>query len=158
MGTAPVRHFEEPTEVGGLLLVEEEVGLRRVGILITVALEEAQGDERVEKVARRTRVESQTSAQGIEIGGTRRELGEESQLDGAEECFRGPEGQTGLQNLLGIGCSLKCGISWRVGRRPTCSKDRLEIGNPIPTRILWQRRRRGQQAAACAYLGSSYLG
>ena len=34
-------------------------------------------------------------------------------------------------------------------------EDRLEIGNPIPTRILWQRRRRGQQAAAGACLGSS---
>ena len=97
-----VRHLEDAAHVGGLLPIEEEIGLGRVGVLLAVPRKEAERDEGIEEVARRTRVQPQASAERVEVLGPARELREDAHLDRAQERLRGPKGQTGLQNLLGI--------------------------------------------------------
>ena len=57
-----VGHLEDAAEVGRLLLVEEEAGLRRVRVLIARAREKAERDERVEEVAGASLVQSQSRA------------------------------------------------------------------------------------------------
>ena len=97
-----VRHLEDAAHVGGLLPIEEEIGLGRVGVLLAVPRKEAEGHEGIEEVARRTRVQPEASAERVEVLGPARELREDAHLDRAQERLRGPKGQTGLQNLLGI--------------------------------------------------------
>ena len=50
----------------GLFAIEKEVGLRRVGVAVAVALQEAERHQRVEEVARRTRMQAEAPAQGLE--------------------------------------------------------------------------------------------
>jgi hypothetical protein len=45
-------HLEEAAQIGGFLPIEEEVGLRGVGVAVPVSLQEPECHERVEKVAR----------------------------------------------------------------------------------------------------------
>ena len=69
-----VRHLEDAADVGRLLPIEEEIGLGRVGVLLAVALQEAERHEGIEEVARRTRVQPQASAERVEVLGTVRQL------------------------------------------------------------------------------------
>ena len=81
---AVVRHLEDAADVGRLAPVEEEIGFGRVGVAIAVALKKSERDERVEKVARRARVQPEAPAKRVERLGAVRELAEHAKLDRAE--------------------------------------------------------------------------
>jgi hypothetical protein len=80
---AMIRHLEHATHVGGLLTIEEEVGLGRVVVEITLSLQKAKGHKGVEKVARRTRVQAKASADRIESFRAAGKLGKDTHLDSA---------------------------------------------------------------------------
>jgi hypothetical protein len=91
-----VGHLEDAADIGGLPAVQKEVGFRGVRVAVTVAVEEAEGHQRVQKVARRAGMETQTGAERRKCLGTAGELREHADLDGAEERLRGPEGEACL--------------------------------------------------------------
>ena len=57
-----VRHLENAADVGRLLAVEKEVRLRSVRIQVPGAREKTERHERIQEIARRPRVQPQTSA------------------------------------------------------------------------------------------------
>ena len=60
-----VGHLEDAADVGGLALVEEEIGGGRVVVGAVAALEEVEGDESIEEVACGAWVEAEA---GAEVG------------------------------------------------------------------------------------------
>ena len=90
-----------PPDVRGLLPVEEEFGLGRVGVGVPRALEEPERGERVEKVPGRPRMEAEAPAEHLEFLRAVGEFGEHAHLDGAQEGLRRPERQSRLQNPFG---------------------------------------------------------
>jgi hypothetical protein len=62
-----VRHLEDAAHIRGLLPVEEEVGLGRVGVGIAGALEKPERGERVEKVPGRPRMQAEPPAESLEF-------------------------------------------------------------------------------------------
>ncbi len=100
---AEVGHLKDAADVGGLALVEEEIGLGGVGVDACLPFEEAEGDESVEEVVRGAGMQVEASAEGCEIRRALRELGEELHFDCAEEDLRGPEGEAGFEDAVGAG-------------------------------------------------------
>ena len=96
-----VGHLQQAADVGGLVLVEEEVGLGGVGVDAIVALEEVEGDEGIEEVGGGTRMKAEAAAEFGEGFGVLGEFGEELHFDGAEQSFGGPEGEACLQDMVG---------------------------------------------------------
>src|SRR5262249_55867000 len=81
---------------------EEDRGLGRVLVeVLALAVEHAEGDERVEEVAPRARVELQPVGELLPLERSLRELGKEAELDRREERLRGPEGGAELHDLGG---------------------------------------------------------
>ena len=74
---AVVGHLEHAANVGGLALVEEEVGGGRVVVDAVAALEEVEGDEGVEEVARGARMKAKAGAEFGRGFGVFGEFGEE---------------------------------------------------------------------------------
>ena len=101
---AMVGHLEDAADVGRLLLVEKEAGLRRVRVLIAGACEKAERDERVEEVAGPSR-DAVASRLVIDVERLRTagQLRKQAELDGAQQDLGRPERETGLKNPLGIG-------------------------------------------------------
>ena len=97
---ALVGHLQHAADVGRLALVEEEIGLGRVVVDAVAALEEPEGDERVEEVARGARMQAEAGGEFGERLGVFGEFGEDFHLDGAEQSLRGPEAEADLQNLV----------------------------------------------------------
>ena len=82
-----VGHLEHAADVGGLALVEEEIGGGGVVVGAVAALEEAEGVEGVEKVACGARMKAEACAEfGLGFG-VLGEFGEELEFDGAEQGF-----------------------------------------------------------------------
>ena len=96
-----VQHLEQAAHVGGLRAVEEEVGLRGVRVALAVADEHAERDERVEEVPRAPRVEAEPTTERLAVERALRELGEDAELDGAEEGLRAPEGAAEVDDTIG---------------------------------------------------------
>ena len=86
-----------PIEVAGNVksAVDHAVN-EQVGALQT----QVRNDEAIEKIARRARVEPHTRAELVEVFRAVRQLGEDPDLDGAQERLGGPERQASLQNLF----------------------------------------------------------
>jgi hypothetical protein len=102
VGIEPVvRHFENAADVGRLGLVEEQAGFRRVPIDAVVSLQKPEGDQGVEKVARRPRVQAEAVAHRLQIARLFGEFGEERHFDRAQQGIRSPERQTSLKNAIG---------------------------------------------------------
>ena len=59
---AVVGHLEDAADVGGLALVEEEIGGGRVVVDAVAALEEVEGDEGVEEVVCGARMQAKAGA------------------------------------------------------------------------------------------------
>ena len=79
-----VGHLEDSADVGRLALIQKEVGRGRVVILAVQALEKAQRDQRVQEIARRTRMQAETSLDCCEVLGVLGKLGKQFDLDGAQ--------------------------------------------------------------------------
>ena len=95
-----VRHFEYPADVRRLPLVQKEIGFRGVTVLAVYALEKTQSHERVQEVARGSRVETHSILNAFEILRTPCKFGEEFHFDGTQQCLRSPETQTDLHNVI----------------------------------------------------------
>ena len=95
-----IAHFQDATDVGGLGLVEEDIGLWCVAIDAVRALEKTESHERIQEVASRSRVQSQAALHGSEIARMLREVGEEFHFHGAEQCLGSPEGHAGLKDAI----------------------------------------------------------
>ena len=64
-----VGHLEHAADVGGLALVEEEIGGGRVVVGAVATLEEVEGDEGVEKVARGAWMQAEPGAEFGNVSG-----------------------------------------------------------------------------------------
>ena len=82
---AGVGHLQQPTDVGRFVAVEEEIGGGRVAIVAIDMLEHVERDERVEEVVNAAGVELEVSCDGLGAARSRSEVGEEPQLDRAQE-------------------------------------------------------------------------
>jgi hypothetical protein len=98
---ALVGHLQYTADIGGLALVEEEIGLGRVGVDAVVALEETERNQRVEEVARGAGMKPEAGAEFGEWFGVFSELGEDLHLHRAEEGFGGPEAEANLHDVVG---------------------------------------------------------
>ncbi|HWA84855.1 MAG TPA: hypothetical protein VG710_01420 [Opitutus sp.] len=98
-----IRHLEDAADVGRFFPVEKEGGLGSVAVAVAFTLEKAERDERIEEIAGGAFVQAEPAAQALEFFGAAGELGEDLHLDRAQERFRGPEGEAGLQDFLGRG-------------------------------------------------------
>lgn len=78
---ALVGHLEHPAEVGGLALIEEEIGGGRNAIQIVAAFQEAEGHEGIEEVARRAGMQSKPSPQRFEVFRVLSKFGEQFHFD-----------------------------------------------------------------------------
>ena len=58
-------------------------------------------DEGIEEIARGAGMEAEAAGEGFESFGAVSEFGEDFHLDGAEKSFGGPEGEAGLQDVIG---------------------------------------------------------
>lgn len=102
---AAVAHLEDAADVRGFVAVEEQVGGGRIAVDAVGPLEKSEGHEGVEEIGGGPGVESESGLQVLEVAGLLRQLGEDSEFDGAEERFGGPEAEADLQNLFGRGVS-----------------------------------------------------
>src|SRR5580698_11567513 len=95
-----VRHLEHAADVGGLTLVEEEIGGGCVVVGAVTALEEVEGDERVEKVVGGSWMQTEACAEVGQGFGMFGELGEELHFDRTEQRLRGPEAEAYLHDVV----------------------------------------------------------
>src|ERR1700757_1837558 len=98
MEEALIRHLQHASHVGWLALVEESIARRCVGIATVLTLEKSESDEGIEEVARGAGVQAEATGQRFQALRAFGEFGKDLHLNSAEQSFRGPEGQAGLQN------------------------------------------------------------
>src|SRR5262249_13638417 len=63
---AMVGHFQNAADVRRLGTIQEQAGLDGIGVMIPVTRQEAEGHQRVEKIARRSWMEPHARAETIE--------------------------------------------------------------------------------------------
>ena len=95
-----VRHLQYAADIGGLVLVEEEIGVRRITVDAILSLQKAQGDECIQEVPGGARVQTETSLDCSEILRVLGQLGEDFHFYGAQENLRGPKAHTDLHDLI----------------------------------------------------------
>src|SRR5262245_14544204 len=95
-----IGHLENAADVRRLPLVEERVGRRRIEVLSVGSLKESKSHERVQKIARRARMESQASLEFFERSRMLRDQRERFHLDCAQQRLRRPEREASLKNVL----------------------------------------------------------
>jgi hypothetical protein len=105
---ARVCHLQQAADVGGLHPVEEGVGLGRVRVDAVLALEHAEGDERIEEVVCAARMQLERAGEPLSARRAFCELREEAELDGAQKRLRAPEPEAELKDPLGRGHVLGC--------------------------------------------------
>ena len=98
-----VHHLKHAAAISGLIAVEIELGLGRVGVApIGKALQHAERDERVEEVAGAALVQSERLAQLRKAHRPARgKAGEQAELDRAQKRLRTPERAAELEDLIG---------------------------------------------------------
>jgi hypothetical protein len=77
--------------IGGLRPVEEIIRFGLNPVKAVPALQQAEGDERVEEIPDASRVEPGALAQRLSVKQARGEVGKDAEFDRTEECFRPPE-------------------------------------------------------------------
>jgi hypothetical protein len=95
-----VGHLKDTADVGWLAFVEKEIRDRGVVVPTVAAFEEFQGYESVEEISRRSRMEPEASLQRIEIFRVFAQFRKHFHLDSAQQCFRRPESEAHLQNVI----------------------------------------------------------
>lgn len=80
-------HFQDAADVGGLLLVEKKVCGLRIGIVPIAALEKTEGDESIEEISRRPRMQTDAILYTFKALGLACQLCKEAEFDGTEKCF-----------------------------------------------------------------------
>jgi hypothetical protein len=95
-----VRHLEHAAHVGRLGSNEEDIGLGCVRVEVSRTREEPEGYQRIEKVARRSRMQAEAPAERLEALGSARELGKDPDFNRAQQRFRRPEREARLKNFF----------------------------------------------------------
>jgi hypothetical protein len=80
---AAVRHFQTTADIRRLVLVQKQIGLRRVRLDAVPALPEAQRDQNVEKVASGTAMRANPPGKSLQILRTPGQLCEYFHFNGA---------------------------------------------------------------------------
>ena len=89
-------------DIGGLLAIEVEIGLRRIAIAaVLVALKHAKRDQGIEEVAGATLVDAEPRPERIEAERPFRERRENIKLDRTQQRLGGPEGKAELDDSVG---------------------------------------------------------
>ena len=100
-----VGHFEEPAHELGAVPIEEQRRLGRVAVArvgpVAIALEKAQGEQRVEEIGVGPRVEAERLLQIAAGHGPVAEGGEQPHFQGREQDFRRPEGHADFHQSCG---------------------------------------------------------
>jgi hypothetical protein len=78
-----IGHFQNPADIGGLVLVKIEVAGGRVRVNAVSAPQKAEGDERIEKIAAGPWMKSEATLQRGQIFRMFRQLGEHSHFHSA---------------------------------------------------------------------------
>src|SRR4051794_12308336 len=90
-----VSHLQHPAGVGGLVAIEKEIRIGCIAILgrssVTIALEHLQRNQRIKKIASRSRMQSQLRAKRLGIKRALCQGCEDVQLKRAEQRLGGPE-------------------------------------------------------------------
>ena len=95
-----VGHLKNTADVGWLTSVEKEIGAGSVVIPTIASLEEFQGYESVEEISCRSRVEPEAPLQRFEILRVFGKFREDLHLNSTQQCFRCPESEAHLQNVI----------------------------------------------------------
>ena len=93
-----VRHLEDAADVGRLLLVEERIGGRSVGVLAARALQKSQRHQGVQKIAGGARMQAEPPLYALQRLRPFRQIGEQLHLHRAQQDLRRPKSQAHLQN------------------------------------------------------------
>ena len=108
---AIVEHHQDPADVARAALDEVERAGGRVQILgrrtVAFAVEELHGDERVEEIGDRARVQAELRAQFFSGHAAVAELGEDTELHGGQQYLGIPESEGGLKNRAVIRLGLR---------------------------------------------------
>src|SRR5579863_724615 len=99
-----VGHLENAADIRRLVLVKEQIGGGRVRVRAVLPLEKSERHQRVEKIAGGPRMQAQAAGERFERLRAARQFGEDLHFNCAEKRLRGPEGQAGLQNVIGAWC------------------------------------------------------
>src|ERR1022692_2121152 len=95
-----IGHLQDSAQIRRLAFVEIQVRSRRVVIRAINPDKEPERYQRIEKVARRSGIEAQAAAQGLQILGVPTQFGEYPDLHRAEQRFGRPEAHAHLQNVF----------------------------------------------------------
>jgi hypothetical protein len=122
-----VAHLEEPPDIGGALRVEERrrfgtVAVAAVGAL-SIALEEAQRDQRVEKVVDRPRVQPEPCTDFLTRHRRATQMAEQVQLDGREQSLRRPEPDADFHDVRRIQLGVRHVCFTCLGHAPTVGSE-----------------------------------
>lgn len=82
-------------------------------LLAVQALQEAEGDQGVQKVTTRAWLQAEAALERLQVLGTPRQLGENADFHGAEQRLRGPEAKADLEDVLwgGVIAPVRCSLS-----------------------------------------------
>jgi hypothetical protein len=114
-----IGHFEDATDIRRLGLVEEEVRVGSIAIDAVGAFEQLQGNQRIEKVARRTGMQFEPGLQRRQVGRARRKRAEDTKLDRAQCRLGSPEAHAKLEDVV------RCRCTHRSSPRGFLSPDRI---------------------------------
>src|SRR5690242_9027169 len=95
-----VGHLKNSTDVAGFMLIQESVGIRSVGIFPIHASQKSKGRQRIEKIARRPRMQTQPSTKCLEILWLLREFGEYFHFHCTQQSLRGPKSEAHLHDVI----------------------------------------------------------
>ena len=73
---AHARHLQHAAEIAGLIAVEKQISIGSIAVMVLGALQEAESDQRVEKIAGAARMQSQPAAQIVKRRRAMRQFGE----------------------------------------------------------------------------------
>src|SRR5262249_23443225 len=122
-------HLQHATQVRRLGAIQVQVGRRRIGILALLALEHAQSNQGVEKIARAALVKLEPGPNLLQRQRPPGQRGKESQFHRAEQRLGTPVAKAQLHDRIGrdflshpgpprITLSSSCSTSNNSGRRP----------------------------------------
>jgi hypothetical protein len=93
-------HFHDAADIGRLGAVEKQVGLERIRVDAVIAVQQFQRDQRIEKIARRARMQPKPVLQRRKVGRSAGQCTEHTEFDGAQKRLRGPEAQANLHDMF----------------------------------------------------------
>ena len=88
---AVIRHFQNASDIAGLVLIEKQLSFGRVSVYAIFTLQHAQTHQSIQKVPGASRMESHTALERIQILGLLGQFSEELELDSGQAGFWMPK-------------------------------------------------------------------